>query len=290
MARQYLRSYELIITSAEGERRTIRELRVIFEITKSVLSFPNLAKVVIYNPNPDTIASLQTKYTKVVLNAGYGDNLKLLFKGEVRNVLQTKIGVNRLITFYAGDGERDWQNSFINKTYSETVSITAIVNDIISTFKETTKGVIEGVPDIADSLMGETVSGSSKDILDRLAKQYGFEWNIQNGEITIVEEAKPLSTLEAVVINAGSGMVGSPTVTEIGADVTTLMNPDLIPNSAFKIESVNADIQLGNLFFRTIKRTSAEGLYKVQEVFFKGDSREGDWLSTVKGRTLHGFG
>jgi len=98
----------------------------------------------------------------------------------------------------------------------------------------------------------------------------------------------PLEGDEAVLVNAATGMLGSPTVTEIGADVMTLLNPRMLPNKAFKIESVNTDIQLGNLFFRNVKRTNAEGTYKIQEVTFKGDSREGEWTSAVKGRIING--
>ncbi len=286
MSRQYKRSYELVITPTNGEQRTITELRIIFNITKSVLSYPNLAKIDIYNPNQDTLSSLQRKFTKVVLNAGYDGELKLIFKGEIRNILQNKIGVNRVITLYAGDGERDWQNAIINKTYASNVPISNIVDDIVSTFKEVTRGVIEGIPNIAENLLGETISGSSKDILDRIARQYDLDWNIQDGEINIIQSDIPIGSLQSIVVNSLTGMIGSPTITEIGADVTTLLNPNLIPNSSFTIESVNAQINLGNLFFRDVKRTSAEGSYKIQEVNFKGDSRDGDWLAIVKGRTI----
>ena len=287
MARQYKRVYDLTIIPTDGESRIIRELRVNFEITKSVLSFPNLAKIVIYNPNQDTLSSLQKKFTKLVFNAGYEGNSRLLFKGEVRNVFQTKVGVDRLITIYAGDGERDWQNATFNKTFTENITISKAIEEVLATFKEVTVGVIDGIPNVANKLRGQTLSGTSKDILDNFADEYGFNWNIQDGEVIITPVESPLQGNEAVLVNAATGMIGSPTVTEIGADVTTLLNPRLVPNSAFRIESINADIQLGNLFFRDIKRTSAEGNYKVQEVTFRGDSREGDWLSSVKGRILN---
>jgi hypothetical protein len=287
VARQYKRVYDLTIIPTDGESRIIRELRVNFEITKSVLSFPNLAKIVIYNPNQDTLSSLQKKFTKLVFNAGYEGNSRLLFKGEVRNVFQTKVGVDRLITIYAGDGERDWQNATFNKTFTENITISKAIEEVLATFKEVTVGVIDGIPNVANKLRGQTLSGTSKDILDNFADEYGFNWNIQDGEVIITPVESPLQGNEAVLVNAATGMIGSPTVTEIGADVTTLLNPRLVPNSAFRIESINADIQLGNLFFRDIKRTSAEGNYKVQEVTFRGDSREGDWLSSVKGRILN---
>lgn len=288
MTRQYKRAYDLTIIPTDGEARIIRELRVNFEITKSILSFPNLCKLVIYNPNEDTLSTLQKKFTKITLNAGYEGDLRLLFKGEVRNVFQTKIGVDGVVTVYAGDGERDWQNATFNKTFTENVTISSAIEEVLKSFKEVTTGVINGLPQVADKLRGQTLSGSSKDILDGFAEEYGFDWSIQDGEVIITPNESPLEGDEAVLVNAATGMLGSPTITEIGADVTTLLNPRMLPNRAFKIESVNADIQLANLFFRNIKRTSAEGTYKIQEVTFKGDSREGDWTSSVKGRIING--
>lgn len=288
VARQYKRVYELTIIPDDGEARIINDLRVNFEITKSILSFPNLCRLVIYNPNEDTLSTLQKKFTKIVLNAGYEGDVRLLFKGEVRNVFQSKVGVDRLITIYAGDGERDWQNATFNKTFTENVTISAAIEEVLKSFEEVTTGVINGLPQVADKLRGQTLSGSSKDILDGFADEYGFDWSIQDGEVIITPVESPLEGDEAVLISAATGMIGSPIVTEIGADVVSLLNPRLLPNKAFKIESVNADIQLGNLFFRNIKRTTAEGTYKIQEVTFKGDSREGDWTSSVKGRIING--
>jgi len=287
VARQYKRVYDLTVIPDTGDSRVIRGLRITFEITKSILSFPNLAKIVIYNPNEDTLSVLQKKFTKLILNAGYEGDVRLLFKGEIRNVFQSKNGVDRLVTIYAGDGERDWQNASFNKTFTESVSISAAIKDVLKTFDEVTVGVVEGLPTVADKLRGQTLSGSSKDILDQFAEEYGFNWSIQDGEVNIIPIEEPLQGDEAVLINAATGMIGSPTITEIGADVTTLLNPRLLPNRAYKIESVNADVQLGNLHFREVKKTNAEGLYKVQEVIFKGDSRDGDWLSSVKGISIN---
>lgn len=288
MARQYKRVYDLTIIPTDGEARIIRDLRVSFEITKSILSFPNLCRLDIYNPNDDTLSALQKKYTKITLNAGYEGDVRLLFKGEVRNVFQSKSGTERIITVYAGDGERDWQNATFNKTFTENVTISSAIEEVLKSFEEVTVGVINGLPQVADKLRGQTLSGSSKDILDGFANEYGFDWSIQDGEVVITPDESPLEGDEAVLVNAATGMIGSPTVTEIGADVITLLNPRLLPNRAFQIESVNADIQLGNLFFRNIKRASAEGTYKIQEVTFKGDSREGEWTSAVKGRLISG--
>jgi len=282
------RTYSLeIVPRGSTEKIVVAGLRVTFEITKSVLSHPNLCKLVIYNPNETTLAALQKKFTRITFNAGYEGLTGLLFKGEIRNAYQGKTSTDRTITLYAADGERDWQNSRFNKTYSENVNTKQIITDVIESFKGLTQGLIEGLPDKKDKVMGETLSGSSKDIMDRFAKEYDFNWSIQNEQITISKTDEPLSNTQAILITPTTGMIGSPTVTEIGADVTSLLNPKLLPDRLFKIESVNGDVQLGNLYFREIKRTTAEGIYKIQEVTFKGDSWDGDWLATIKGRSLN---
>jgi hypothetical protein len=284
VSKQFKRIYELNITTPDGLSRTITELRINFEIKKSVLSYPNQARITLYNLAPDSLAALQTKFSKLVLNAGYEGNLKLIFTGDIRNVYQEKRGVDRLTTVYAGDGQQAWQNSNFNKTYVETMTVQTVVNELISSFSEIGKGVIEGVPAIASNLLGQTLSGSSKDLLDSLADEHGFNWSISDGEINIAPVETPLTSSEAVLISSATGMIGSPTVTEVGADVTTLLNPSLSPESAITIKSIGSDLALGNLYFRDVKRTNAEGTYKIQEVIFKGDSREGEWTSAVKGR------
>jgi len=287
MARQYKRVYELTIIPPDGEARTITQLRVSFEITKSILSFPNIARITLYNPNQDTLSALEEKYTRIVLNAGYEGDLRLLFKGEVRNVFQSKNGRDRVLTIYSGDGEQSWQNATFNKTFSEKLSVSSAIEEVLKTFSDINIGSLEGLPEVADKIGGQTLSGSSKDIMDTFADEYGFSWSIQDGEIIITPDEEPLQGDEAVLVSAATGMIGSPTITEIGVDVTTLLNPRMLPNRAFKVESVNAEVAIGNLFFRNLKRTNGEGVYKIQEVNFKGDSRDGDWLSSVKGRIIN---
>jgi len=286
VARQYKRIYELTIIPTDGEARVIRDLRVNFEITKGILSFPNIARITIYNANQTTLSTLQDKFTRIVLNAGYEGDLKLLFKGEIRNVFQNKTGRDRLTTIYSGDGEKSWQNATFNKTFSDNLSVSSAIEEVLKTFAGVNIGALEGLPQVKDKIRGQTLSGSSKDIMDNFAEEYGFTWSIQDGEIVITPDEEPLEGDEAILVTAATGMIGSPTITEIGVDVVTLLNPSMLPNRAFKIESVNAEIAIGNLFFRNIKRTTGEGIYKIQEVNFKGDSREGEWLSSVKGRII----
>ena len=286
MSRQFDRKYSLTITGST-RAKTIEGLRVVFNITKSLHSFPNLAKIDLYNPNQDSLALLETKYSDISFNAGYVGNVRLLFKGQIRNVFQRKIGPDRVVTIFAGDGEQDWQNSIFNKTLSENIAIKQVIEEIAASFKDTLTGVLQGLDSPADKLRGQTLSGSSKDILDQLAEDYGFQWSIQDGSLITVPNDQVLEQSDAVLITGATGMIGSPTVTELGVNVTTLLNPDLLPNRAFKVESNFADVAIGGVQFREIKRTTGEGIYKAFQVVFDGDTHGPNWFSIVEGRIIN---
>jgi len=283
---QFDRKYSLEITSG-SETKIITDLRVNFNIEKSLHSYPNLAEISIYNPNDETVSMLRDRFSKIVFNAGYKGNLRLIFKGDVRNVFDPKQGVDRIATIFAGDGERDWQNSTFNKTLSANIAIKQVITEIATTFKETILGVLGGVDNEPDKLEGQTLSGSSKDILNMLGEDYGFQWSIQDGILTTVPDDDILKDKEVVLINPNTGMIGSPTITELGVNVVTLLNPDLLPNRGFKVESAGAEIGIANLQFREIKRTKAEGVYKAYRVVFNGDTHGPNWFSTVEGRVIN---
>lgn len=288
MSNQFKRSYSLLLTS-ESDTRVITDLRVAFEITKSSRSYPNLAVIEIYNPSPDTVALIDGEDPLITLSAGYEGNIGLIFRGRKRNTFVNKISEDRILTIYAADGYKDWENALYNKTASENLNLKEIVLELFNTFTETgdvTVGSVEGIDIPADKLLGQSLSGSSKDILDVLGQDYNFQWSIQDGELILTPEDEPSTSLSSVLISQATGMIGSPILTEIGADVVSLMNPELLPNKLFNIESESNDISLTNLQFRKVKRTSAEGSYRAFEVMFIGDTHGNEWFSQVKGASL----
>ena len=283
MSKIYNRLYRLSITTKEGENKVIDNLRISFEVTKTIRSYPNLAKIELYNINENTLRMVRDKYTKISLEAGHKGSLRLIFKGDIRNVVDSRSDVDRITTIFAGDGEQDWQSASFNKTLTSNLDIASVLKDIGSTFKNTIVGDTSLVSIPPDKLRGQVLSGSSKDILDVLAEDYGFNWSIQDGEMVFVPINEPLESDEAVLITPATGMIASPIITEIGVDVKTLLLPNLQPNRLFEIRSVGTEVSLGDLFFRDIKKTKAEGTYKIQEVIHKGDTHDNEWSTTSKG-------
>ena len=266
--------------------KSITDLRIVFDITKSNRSYPNIAKIDIYNPNDETVSMITSDDPLIILKAGYEGNQGILFRGKQRNVFDNRLAEDRILTIYAADGYRDWDSAIYNKTLSENLKIKDIVLELFQTLTgsgEVTIGSIEGLEQPADKLRGQTLSGSSKDILDLLAEDYNFKWSIQDGEIILTEEYNAIDYLESVLLNQNTGLIGSPTVTEIGAEAVSLINPNLLPGRLFTIESRSSQLALSNLQFRNVRRSSANGTYRAYEVSFKGDTHSNQWFSLVKG-------
>jgi len=287
MAIQYGREYLLSINDNE-QIRVLSELKIQFEITKSLRGYPNTAKFVIYNTSKETEALLQNDEVKLTLNAGYKNNIKLLFTGQLRNITQGRQGADRIITIYAADGRKDWETAFYNKTLSDTVDVESVVKDIAKTFTATPVGELLGLTKPADKLMGQTLSGSSKDMMDQLSEDYGFQWSIQDGEFVTVPNDDAIGKDDVILITPSTGMLGTPTITREGATVKTLLNGDITPNRLIKIESEGTVVSFGNLFFENIKETSAQGIYKVYELIHKGDTRGQEWSTESKGFAFNG--
>ena len=287
MTLQYKREYELSIFDRSVER-IIRDLRLQFKVTKSLRSYPNLAEIRIFNANRDTQALLKQRLTKVKLQAGYGINRGLIFTGQIRNVARTRQGPDHITIIYAGDGQKDWERAYYNKTLQSNISISALIKDLASTFTETVLGELKGLTMPANKLRGQSLSGATRDILNTLGEDYGFQWSVQDGVFTTIPDEETSDSVVVTVINNRTGMIGEPTITEIGADVKTLLNPALIPNGTFKIESSARNFQLGNLNFRSVPRTTATGFYKIFEVVHEGDTHEKPWYSSLVGRFISG--
>ena len=287
MTLQFLRNYSLVIDQTDGSSRTITDLKIEFEIIKSTIKYPNTAMITITNPNKDTIAALAEKDARVTLNVGYQNNLAFIFSGDVVNSINTATSIERLSTVYARDGMQDWKTAVFSKTFEQTVSPNEVLDEVIKSFSSLTIASSVELPKSFDNLRGMTLSGATKDVLQKVLDKFNLNWSIQDNQIVIVDESKGfVADSEAVVISPETGMINSPSVTEVGADVKTLLNPKLLPYKVFNITSSNAEVTFGNLLFREVPRTSGEGFYWIREVKFTGNSRQGDWHSEVIGVNL----
>ena len=283
MSAQYKRGYKLSVVTPEGKALVITDLRVRFEITKDLFGYPNLGDIQIFNLSRDKVTAISQEFTLIELQIGYGGALDTVFRGDIRNIVNRREGVDTITQFYAGDGERATRDARLSKTYAAGTSIKQIVKELAETFKIPT-AKLDGLDTTRTNQRGQTISSASKDAMDKLADDYKFHWSIQDGELVTQDRESYDKDNTVFNINRSTGMIGSPTITELGADVRTLMNPRLNPYRAIQITTPDAEINVGNLFFRTKIPTLGTGLFRINKVVHTGDTRGNDWTSAITGR------
>lgn len=263
----------------------IKDLRIVFQVKKSLSKDPNEAKIVVYNLSEESRASLAGNYAKVALEAGYVGSLALIFVGDARHIESKHNGVEWETTFECGDGERAYNFAHVNASFAPGAKAAQVINTI---------GKATGLPlgnlaQVASSADGQSGAGFVNGYvahgpaireLDKILRARGFDLSIQNGTLQATKRGEP-TTETVVVLNAETGLVGAPETatadTKDGKDAskkgpkkslikaTSLLQPILAPGRRVRLQSA--------LF---------SGDTRVETIEHSGDTDGNDWVSKLE--------
>lgn len=102
----------------------------------------------------------------VILNAGYEDDMGVLFVGQVTNCSHKQSGVEWQTKITATAALDQWLNTQINKTYGENCKAEDIVRDLLNIF-----GLEVGIFQLVENVVyprGRVCSGKLKDVLTEI--------------------------------------------------------------------------------------------------------------------------
>lgn len=266
-------------------------LRIQFKVEKSMVSYPNLANIKIYNLSESSRNKIEQEGLEVDLYAGYEDEtVPLLFTGDIINVVHQKQGTDWISEIYAGDSTRVLNTSTINKTLAPGATTESMVNELVGKMEGVTKGITEGLEDCLSGrrslLRSIQLSGNIKDVLKKLMTECGFDASVNEKVLETVQKGFPLEDVPPFVINQESGMIGSPERTEIGINVKNLLLPTLKLARRIEVKSISKKINIGNLFYRKIPPIRGEGLYRIDKLVHTGDTHDNTWETQIIGRSI----
>lgn len=277
MARQYLRVCSLTVAG-----RTIELLRMTFNIEKDILGVPNRGKIQIYNLSADSRTAIQKSGIRIVLKAGYQGDVGTLFIGNVLNVFHIRKEADIITEIYAADGFSAYKDSYFSQTISPGISPKETLKKVASSFQGIEIGTIEGVPDKSSSIYGQTLSGSTEYLMNKQAKEYNVSWSIQDEVLQVFPLSGSLQNTTRI-LSATTGMIGSPTITEIGSNSKVLMDRTIVPGTKFRIDSTTPIVKMGNYYFQGVKPTIGKGIYRANKVTHKGDTHADLWETEIEG-------
>lgn len=269
-----------------GEKYIIKDLDMSFDILATRDSKPNTAKIMVYNLSEATRNLFSRETRGIEFWAGYGEDIGMIFRGswdENTSIFKHyKGGPDWITEIETGDGLKEFQTTYFDRSYSAGTSVTSIIGDIASAMGLPVANDWPGV-DVLNS--GAVYSGKAKDLLDDLSNEYGFGWSIQHGVVEIVEDQDTLkSETTAVVLSTDTGLVGRPVVNKDGLEVNTLMLASVKPTRLIQVNPASVETKLGNKQ-DTIKsgiKPSPTGTYIVDRIQYQGDNFGGSFNCVIQ--------
>ena len=237
MTTRYLRGVRVTVGDDE-EALVVDNLLIRFRIRREATSTPAEGHVDIANLHPDNERRIHERGRRVRLEAGYGDVLNLIFEGDVRRVERQREALDRITRVHVGGNvmRQTSPKAVIVHTWEGVTPIRTIVADAVAVM-----GFDLGSLDLIPADAVETdfqYNDDARLLLTFRLKPLGIEWFEDDGVIRFSRIQKSASEVaSAVTISEASGMIGTPTVTDDGIRVITLLDNRIKLDSRVTVES-----------------------------------------------------
>lgn len=275
MGQLYGREWSLSIGS-----RQWTDLRVSFEIKRHLKKYPDPATITIYNLNADNRGNIN-QGDEVRLVAGYKNAAGLIYSGQVMDLIVNRDGPDWATTITARDGDAAWKSTLSTSLATNAplqVAVGFVAGAMGLNVATSSLPYLQGLSTRGYSAL----VGPGHDILDRILRPFDLRWMLQDGKLVIIPD-DGATMEEAILLNKDSGLVGIPepmtdsTKKSAKAQsqaqaaktrrlrLTSLLQPSMAPGRRIMLESVQYN-----------------GLYRIDELIHKGDSRGQDWYSVAE--------
>lgn len=269
---------EVINTNIE-----ITDLRMQCKIEKTLKSEPNKCEISITNLAEKTRAEFQHLPVRVNIEAGYQNELRLLFVGDVRpGFARSKHdGTDWVTNLILGDGLRAFAEARVNRAYKKGTPILNILRDVAKSMGMHLPAEVEQSPRLQAAVAaGEATVGWSADELTRLLAPYGYSWSSQNDKLQIVSDSiAPTNRIRE--LGEHTGMIGSP---ELGTPSNAKKNVNKPPNITIR-HLLYPEIIPGEKIGLVTQGDLAR-LYKAERVSHTLDTHGDDWATEIEASPL----
>jgi hypothetical protein len=277
----YARKVRVIV-----DTQLIENLRVQFKVKRTLKKEPNTAEISISNLNENNRALFQQQHQKVILEAGYQNSIARIFSGNSRYIDQVRDGADWITKIQCGDGEINYQYRRASQSFAPGTRVADVVQNIVTALGLTATGM-DKVQEISEQfLQGYSAFGLASRELDKLLKNRGFEWSIQDGQLQILPVGA-VTPDSIVVISSSSGMIGSPEHGNPERDIP--ISPDQFVVEGQKkrgppILKIRCLLQPGLNPGRRVQviAQGINGIFRIQQVVYSGDTHGGDWLAELE--------
>jgi len=293
-----------VITQPTQQGINLSELRFVFNIQNGDFECPNTAVIRVYNLSQDTRKKIIREYDTVTLQAGYQQNIGIIFRGTIKQFVAGKENnVDSFLELRAADGDPNYNFGLFNGGAGVTLAAghtrEQVLNQLGSAFNlpvdVNAKDVTTGSGGVnLTQVRGKVLFGLARAQASNLASTAQARFSIQNGVLTFVPLTGYLPG-EAVQINSLTGMVSNPDTTDNGIQVTCLLNPKIKIGCQIQLNEgdITQTIIRERIGFPNITGiapyvadVTEDGFYRVLVVEHSGDTRGQDWYTVITALSL----
>lgn len=231
------------------------------------INFGNVASASfqIYNLSPEVRAKLwkdnfnQKKYITVWFYAGYGDNMPLIFHGDILECYSYRQGgdVDYITDIKSDDGGYLFQYGISNATFIEGTKFENLLKSLLLDTPQYKAGYITA--DIPPIKKDKTFIGQT---LDLLGREYGgYQIFIDKGELNVLDKDDVVPG-DILVITAESGLLGSPRRAEQFLQLETIFEPQI--KLAQAIELISDSLPFVNNIYKVVGYTHSGTISPVE--------------------------
>jgi hypothetical protein len=270
----------------------VTDHRIQFKVEKHLKKVPNQAEVTLTNLAFPSRESFVNGRVRVRLEAGYGNDPRLLFLGDLRFGSNEHVGTEWLTKLQLGDGARAYADARHNRSYAKGTPMTTIISDLAKAFGTALPAEVAKLDELKTRIAtGEVVTGYAADELTRLLDPFGMEWSFQTGRLQILRIDDVVPGVVRV-ISQDDGMIGSPVI-----DPPKISAPQKAPRRGKGREPRVPKLKVKHTLYPEItpgekielRSRSINGVFRVDVVTHEGDNfGTGDtsWTSTIEGSSV----
>lgn len=269
-----------VIITGKTDSIEVTDLRITFDIKKDDSAKQNQLTLQIYNLSQSSRSKIEEKDLEVELFAGYDGVAELIFKGQSIWTVHKKDGPDIITKIQVNDGSTATREKIFTESFKPGISVQQIVEKLADSLGLPVKGIPSDL--VGSFVNGFSASDSTKNVLDKLKKSFGFEWSIQDGELQITKTGTTIDDI-ILAINKDTGMLGFPE--KLTGDGDKLEgDQEIVPNGVNIVSLLLPKARPG----RRVQLDSSviAGDFKIIDVAHSGDTRDEKWQTSIKAELL----
>ncbi len=254
---KFNRRYQLLVQTQDGSTLEVKPpFTLEFDITRNILTSANVCQIRIYNLNKRNRNSIRFDMSNygelrgIVLKAGYGENLPVIFTGNISQAWSVREGTNFISQIECFDGGYALANGTFDEQFISGTPQRSILDSMIAKLPGVSPGVIGDIQ--GEIARGNSYSGNTADLINNLVPNKFF---IDNQKANILGDSECLQG-DIVLINPDAGLLGTPIREQTIVNFDMLFEPRLIIGQLINLESKTDD--------------SFNGSYKVVSIKHRG--------------------